>query len=202
MAALAPDQTPHREGVGGEWKCRITPCQKQLRAALWHTTCLYTLTLLKKSLLTIDPRKTKGSSVLVFPPPGWLILFLLRYYLVMLKAWQSFVVLWIKQLRSGGSEWVDLSGNWTWWAHSNKARAHGRTAANHNKLPQSSFCGRVMSLPLFMHAYRRQAKLLCKDDQSRGRVCWWEALWPHSTTAGLPQTTRRRSAVGAQQKKL
>lgn len=196
MAALLLIKQHIMKGVGGEWKCWITPCQiRELRLWPWWVmthcaTCLYTRSLLKKTLptdLSVDLRKTKRlhywissvsySSSWVNHPFFTLILF------GNADAWQSFVELWIQQLESGGSKWADLSCNWTWWAPLNKARAHGRITANHNKLSQPSFCGLVMNLPLFMHACWHQAKLLCEDDQDWGQACWWEALLPHSTTA-------------------
>lgn len=192
------------KGVGGEWKRWVTPCQRR-ELQLWPwcvmthcTACLYTRSLLKITLLTdlsVDLRKTKGSTSEFFfcvsyssswvnhPFFSTLILFSNA------AAWQSFVALWIQQLGSSGSKWADLSCNWTWWAPLYKARAHGRTTANHNKLNQPSFCGLVRSLPLFMHVCWHRAKLLCEDDQDQGHACWWEALLPNSATAGRPLIT-------------
>lgn len=135
------------------------------------TTCLYTHSLLKITLLsdlTVDVRKrltlfcVSFSSSWVNHPVSTLILFGIT------EAWQLLLRFESKQLGPSRSEGVYLSCNWTWWAHLNKAKAHGRTTANHNKLSQPSFCGLVMSSLLFMHACWRQAKLLREDDQSGG----------------------------------
>lgn len=118
MAALLPDQTAHHEGVGGEWRCCITPCQKwELQLWPWcvmtHcTTCLCTRSLLKITLLTdlsVDLFQYKrlhywNSSVLVILPPGW-ILFSLWYCLVMLKPGSLLL-----SFESSSSDRVEVNG--------------------------------------------------------------------------------------------